>query len=336
MVTAWSFAYIRSVYWPCTYRRNAMRTISLGKSGVNVSVCCLGAMYFGSRSDKKSSWQLLDQYVEAGGTFIDTANIYARWIPGFAGGESETLIGEWMRERKNREQLFIASKVGFEYPGVERGLPAWRIEEECNKSLKRLGIDTIDLYYAHVDDRQTPQEESLKAFDRLVQAGKVRLIGASNFLAWRLEEARWISRTQNFAEYCCIQQRYTYLRPHPGASFDPQIAANDDLLDYCRARGITMLAYSPLLGGAYSRTDREIPPQYAGTDTENRLTELKTVADDVGATVNQVVLAWMLHSDPPVIPLIAASTKAHMQENLDTLNVTLSADQMESLNNAGT
>lgn len=312
-----------------------MRTIPLGKSGVDVSACCLGAMYFGSRSDKASSWQLLDQYVETGGRFIDTANIYARWVPGFAGGESEMLIGEWMRERKNRDQLFIASKVGFEYPGVERGLPGWRIEEECDKSLKRLGIDTIDLYYAHVDDRQTPQEESLEAFNRLVEAGKVRLIGASNFLAWRLEEARWICQTHDWAEYCCIQQRHTYIRPHPGASFDPQIAANDDLLDYCSARGMTMLAYSPLLGGAYSRADRGIQPQYAGADTDNRLTVLKAVADEVGATVNQVVLAWMLHSDPPVIPLIAASTNAHMQENLEALNVTLSTDQMERLNRAG-
>ena len=185
-----------------------MNTVPLGRSGVNVSALCLGAMYFGSRTDNETSWQLLDQYTEAGGSFIDTANIYARWVPGCSGGESETLLGEWMRERTNREQLFIASKVGFEYPGVERGLPAWRIEEECDKSLKRLGIDTIDLYYAHVDDRQTSQEETLEAFNTLVSSGKVRLIGGSNFLAWRLEDAAWISRTRKWAEYCCVQQRH--------------------------------------------------------------------------------------------------------------------------------
>jgi aryl-alcohol dehydrogenase-like predicted oxidoreductase len=140
-----------------------------------------------------------------------------------------------MRERKNRAQMFIATKVGFGYPGVEQGLRAHQIETECEGSLKRLGIDTIDLYYAHVDDRNTPQEETLEAFDRLVKAGKVRLIGASNFLAWRLEEARWVSQTHGWAEYCCIQQRHSYVRPKPGGSFAPQIAANDDLLDYCRA-----------------------------------------------------------------------------------------------------
>jgi aryl-alcohol dehydrogenase-like predicted oxidoreductase len=227
-----------------------MRTISLGNSGVEVSAFCLGTMYFGSRTDRETSFQLLDRYVEAGGSFLDTANIYARWVPGFVGGESETLLGGWMRERKHRDQIFVATKVGFQYPGVEWGLRADQIETECEKSLKRLGTDTIDLYYAHVDDRNTPMEETMAAFDRLVKAGKVRLIGASNFLAWRLEEARWVSQTRGWAEYCCIQQRYSYIRPKSGASFDPQIATNDDLLDYCRARGITILAYSPLLSGA--------------------------------------------------------------------------------------
>ena len=312
-----------------------MKTLQLGNSGIDVSVFCLGAMYFGSRNDKETSWQLLDQYFEAGGRFIDTANIYARWVPGFVGGESETLLGEWMRARNNRQDLFIASKVGFEYPGVDRGLPAWRIEEECDKSLKRLDVETIDLYYAHVDDRMIPQEETLEAFDKLVKSGKIRVIGASNFLAWRLEEAKWISQTHGWAEYCCIQQRYTYVRPRTGTDFSPQVSANNDLLDYCQAREMTMLAYSPLLSGAYSRTDRQFQAQYAGADTEARLATLREVADDVGATVNQVVLAWMLRSDPPVIPLIAASTREHLQENLEALQVELSAEQMEQLNNAG-
>ena len=239
-----------------------MKTMSLGNTDVEVSVFCLGTMYFGSRDDKEASYQILDQYIEAGGSFLDTANIYARWVPGYVGGESEILLGEWMRERKNRSHVFVATKVGFEYPGVERGLRADQIEEECEKSLSRLGVDTIDLYYAHMDDRSTPMEEAMEAFDRLVRAGKVRLVGASNFLAWRLEEARWVSQTNDWAEYCCIQQRYSYIRPKPGASFDPQIAANDDLLDYWRTRGITMLAYSPLLSGAYTRADRSFSEQY--------------------------------------------------------------------------
>jgi len=311
-----------------------VKTVPLGNTGVEVSAFCLGTMYFGNRTNQETSYRLLDQYLEAGGSFLDTANIYARWVPGFKGGESEALLGEWMRERKNRSQMFIATKVGFEYPGVERGLRADQIETECEKSLRRLGVDTIDLYYAHVDDRDTPMEETMEAFDRLVKAGKVRFIGASNFLAWRLEEARWTSQRHGWAEYCSIQQRYSYIRPKPGASFAPQVAANDDLLDYCRAQGITMLAYSPLLSGAYTRADRSFSRQYLGPDTDARLAALKAVAEEMGATANQVVLAWMVQSSPPVIPLVAASTVDQMQENLDALEIELSAGQMARLNNA--
>ena len=311
-----------------------MRTVPLGHSGVEVSAFCLGAMHFGSRTDKETSYRLLDQYVAAGGSFLDTANNYARWVPGYVGGESETLLGEWMRERRNRAQMFIATKVGFEYPGVERGLRAHQIETECEKSLKRLGVETIDLYYAHRDDRNTPLEETMGTFDRLVRAGKVRFIGASNFSAWRLEEACWVRRTNGWAKYCCIQQRYSYIRPKPGASFAPQIAANEDLLDYCRIRGITMLAYSPLLKGAYTRADRSFLEQYLGPDTDARLAALNAVAEEAGATANQVVYAWMVQSDPPVIPLVAASTVEQMRENVGALEIELSADQMARLNDA--
>ena len=172
-----------------------MRTVPLGKTGVEVSVFCLGTMDFGTHTDPETSYKLLDLYVEKGGFFLDTANVYARWWPGYVGGESETLLGRWMHERKNRSRLFLATKVGFEMPGVERGLRAHQIEEECEKSLKRLGIETIDLYYAHRDNPNTPLEETLEAFYRLIKAGKVRFIGASNYPAWWLEEARWISKT---------------------------------------------------------------------------------------------------------------------------------------------
>ena len=123
-----------------------MNKIPLGNTGLKVTAFCLGTMYFGTRTDKETSYRLLDQFVETGGSFLDTANIYARWLPGGVGGEGETLLGEWMRERKNRSRIFIATKIGFEYPGVERGLRAEQIEADCEKSLKRLGTDTIDLW----------------------------------------------------------------------------------------------------------------------------------------------------------------------------------------------
>lgn len=308
-----------------------MNTRELGTTGVTVSALCLGAMYFGTRTDPTTSVQLLDEYVVAGGSFIDTANIYAHWIPGGQGGESEVLLGEWMRQRKNRHAIFLASKVGFQYPTVERGLKATQIEEECNKSLRRLGVDTIDLYYAHVDDRNTPLEETMAAFDSLVRSGKVRLIGASNYLAWRLERAGWVSQTNHWARFCCIQQRYTYLRLAPGASTDPQVVANDDLLDLCDSEQITLLAYSALLGGAYTRSDRPLPPQYVSPENGARLAMLRAVAEETGATPNQVVLAWMMQSKPSVLPLIAASTSDQLQENIRALELKLSDDQMARL-----
>jgi aryl-alcohol dehydrogenase-like predicted oxidoreductase len=309
-----------------------MKTKPLSHTGIEVSSLCLGTMYFGTRTDKEMSFRLLDQYVTAGGSFLDTANIYSWWVPGFKGHESEILLGEWLRARRNRAHVFIATKVGFGYGHVESGLRARLIETECEGSLKRMGVDTIDLFYAHVDDRNTPQEETLTAFDRLVKAGKVRLIGASNFLAWRLEEARWVSQTRGLAEYCCIQQRYSYVRPKPGAGFDPQIAANDDLLGYCRTRGLTLLAYCPLLNGAYNRADRPLAAQYLGPDTDVRLAALRKVAGETGVTPIQVVLAWMVQSG--VIPLVAASTPEQMRENLDALKVSLSPEQMACLDQA--
>ena len=312
-----------------------MRTVSLGNTSTKVSALCLGAMYFGTRQNQAESFALLDQYYEAGGRFIDTANIYSWWEPNGKGGESEPILGAWIKARQNRDQLFLASKVGFNYQDVPIGLTAEVIESECEKSLQRLGIESIDLYYSHRDDRHTPMAETLETFNRLLQAGKVRHIGASNFTAWRLEEARGVSQTNEWPEYICVQQRHTYLRPKPGASFDPQLAANDDLLDYCRQRNTTLLAYSVLLSGAYTRPERSIQAEYAGPDTDNRLAALRTVAQEIGASANQVILAWLMQSDPPVLPLIAASTAEQLQENIDALNITLSPGQMERLNAAG-
>ena len=311
-----------------------MKLVQLGSSDLQVSVLGLGAMFFGTRTANDMSNELLDEYVAAGGNFIDSANIYAHWVSGFKGGESEVLLGEWMRKRGNRSQMVVATKVGFGYPGVEKELKAGTIEEECNKSLKRLGIDTIDLYYAHVDDYNVPMEEVLEAFDKLVKAGKVRFIGASNYLAWRLEEVRCVSEAKGWANFCCVQQRHTYLRIKPGGSTAPQVASNEDLFDYSRRRQFPIVAYSILLGGAYTQANRSISDEYLGPDTDARLAMLKTIAAETGASINQVVIAWMLHCDYPTVPLIAASSHQQLQENLGALDVKLSADQMQRLDNA--
>lgn len=314
-----------------------MKKHTIKIESIEVSAICLGTMHFGTITDTATSYDLLDRYIEAGGNFIDTANNYATWVPGGRGGESETLLGRWIKERGICSRLFLASKVGFPVPAdeVSMGLTASQIEAECNRSLKRLGVETLDIYYAHHDDRETPLEESLEAFYGLIKAGKVRFIGASNFVTWRLEEAHCISRIRGWPQFCCIQQRFSYLHPVSGADFDPQVAGTAELLDFCRSRNVQFLAYSPLLGGAYSRSDRPFSPQYQGPDSERRLEALRAVAREVGATTNQIVLAWLMQSEPVAVPVLGVSRSEQFEENLGALDITLSEDQIYRLSSAG-
>jgi len=307
----------------------------LGQSDIEVSALCLGTDSIGSKIDKETSFQLMDLYWERGGNFLDTANFYACWAPGCQGGESESTIGAWLTERGNRDQMVVASKVAFDYPGCAGGLSAAEIERECEKSLKRLQTDRIDVYYAHRDDFDTDLEETMAAFDRLIRAGKVRMIGASNLSVWRIAEANAVSQANGWAQYSVVEQRYTYLRPRHGAGFGPQICINDDLKDFAQKKGITLVAYSVLLQGAYTREDRPIPAHYAGPDADERMAALGHIANEVDATANQVIIAWMRQSEPAVLPIIAGSRPEQLQETIGALNVTLPAEQMATLNAAG-
>jgi aryl-alcohol dehydrogenase-like predicted oxidoreductase len=282
-----------------------------------------------------TSYALLDLFREHGGTFIDTANFYSAWLEGCSGGESETTIGRWMKDRGAAKDMAVASKLGFDYPGCSGGLSALEIERECEKSLRRLQIDSLALYYAHRDDPDTSLDETMEAFDRLIRSGKVRAIGASNLKVWRIAEANTVSSRQDWSPYSAVEQRHTYLRPRHGADFGPQVCINEDLKDYCRSRNVTMIGYSILMQGAYTRTDRPVPAQYAGPEADARLDALQSVAGEVGATLNQVVIAWMRHSDPPVLPVVAGSRPEQLLENIGGLDVTLTKDQMQTLDSAG-
>ena len=312
-----------------------MDTVTLGRSNVTVSALCYGTDLIGSRIGEQDSHALLDVFADHGGTFIDTGNFYASWYPGCVGGESESTIGRWMAARGNRNSMAISTKLGFDYPGCRGGLNAAEISRECEKSLKRLQTDRIDVYYAHRDDFDTPVEETMEAFHRLVQAGKVRTIGASNLWLWRVAEANMLSSLRGLTPYSVVEQRYTYFRPRHGADFGPQIFITDDMKRYCAHHGMTLIAYSILLQGAYTRADKPVPAQFAGPDADERMAALKAVADQAGATLNQVIIAWMRQSDPPVLPIIAGSTKEQVLENIGALGVTLSAGQMEHLSRAG-
>ena len=312
-----------------------MDTVTLGTSSVAVSALCYGTDLIGSRINETDSHRLLDVFAGHGGTFIDTGNFYASWYPGCVGGESESTIGRWMASRGNRHNMQISTKLGFDYPGCDGGLSAEEITRECEKSLQRLNTDVIDVYYAHRDDFDTPVEETMEAFHRLVQAGKVRVLGASNLWLWRVAEANMLAHLNDFTPYSVVEQRYTYFRPRHGADFGPQICITDDMKRFCGHHSMTMIAYSILLQGAYSRDDKPIPAQFAGPEADDRMEALKTVAHEVGATLNQVIIAWIRQSDPPVLPIIAGSIPEQVLENIAALNVVLSPRQMEHLTRAG-
>ena len=309
-----------------------MEKIELGNTGEMISCMGLGTMYFGSKVDLQTSMQLLDFYVGRGGSFLDTANKYASWIPGFKGGESEQLIGEWMKLRGNRQELFIASKVGFPYGNIPRSLKKNIIVSECENSLRKLGIEVIDLYYAHASDPETPIDETMEAFYQLKKMGKIRYAGASNFYAWQLCEANITANSQGWEGFTCIQQQHTYLEPLMRTDFGNQLLLTPELQNFCVRKNLGIIAYSPLLGGAYTRNDRILPVQYQNSSAPVRLTRLKKIADELNVSPNVVVLAWMMQGSPRVIPLMAGSSLAQLEENFKALSVRLSVRQIAELN----
>ena len=312
-----------------------MDTLELGKSSLEVSALAFGTDLIGSKIPDETAFALLDCYKEQGGNFIDTANMYACWLVGCQGGESETTIGRWMKERRNRDDMVISSKLAFDYPGCAGGLSAREIQTECEKSLKRLQTDRIDLYQAHRDDRETPLAETMEAFHKLVKAGKVRIIGASNLPVWRIAEANTVSQAEHWSGYSVIEQRYTYLRPRHGADFGPQIVIDEDTKDFAVSHNIGLIGYSILLRGAYTRADKPLPQQFAGTDSDERLKMLQNVSREAGCAPGQAIIAWMRQSTPSILPIIAGSKVEQIRENIAALDLVLTADQMTRLDAAG-
>ena len=315
------------------------RMIGDGRVSMTVSEICLGTMYFGYRTDEATSFAILDRFAEAGGTFLDTANNYGQWH-GDA-GESERVIGRWLRSRGMAGRMVLATKVGARttVPGDPdprhwQGLGAAAIAEDAETSLRNLGVDRLDLYYAHIDDRSTPLEETVAALASLAESGQAGLLGCSNTATWRIERARRIARAAGRPGYSCVQQQHTYLRPLP----DPgQLnLITEELLDYAAASDLTLLAYSPLLAGCYARPDKPLPAAYAHAANRERLCVLSEVAGELGATPCQVVLAWLLaRSRPGIIPIPGASTVAQLDEILGATLLFLEDEVIRRLDEAG-
>jgi aryl-alcohol dehydrogenase-like predicted oxidoreductase len=316
------------------------------KTRREVSVLSLGTMHFGTATDEATSFAILDRYVEAGGTFIDTADNYAFWV-GSQGGESEELLGRWRRSRGVGDEIVIATKLGARplAPGTgfvdnAEGLSARVIRESAQRSRDRLGMSRLDLLYAHIEDPAVPLDETVQAFAELVAEGTVGLLGVSNHWAWRVERARGLAAAAGLPGYEVLQYQHSYLRPRTDL---PGLASPDgmrgvvggDLLSYLRAEPqLAMVAYSPLLKGGYVNPGKRLDAEFDHPGTPLRLAALREVAKDAGATVNQVVLAWLIGAQVPVIPLVGASSVVQLEESLAAVDLELTTEQRARLDAA--
>ncbi|AZQ39047.1 aldo/keto reductase [Streptomyces cyaneochromogenes] len=311
-----------------------------------VSVLALGAMLFGSQTDEETSFAVLDRYVEAGGNFIDTSDNYAFWIDGGQGGQSEELLGRWRRSRGIGDEIVIATKLGARplAPGTSyvdnaEGLSAKVIRESAERSRDRLGVAKLDLLYAHIEDQRVPLQETVEGFAELVAEGTVGLLGVSNHAIWRVERARALAAAAGLSGYEVLQYAHSHLRPRidvPEGLFpDGSLGhAGPELLSYLRAEpGLTLVAYSPLLKGAYAHPDR-LPADFDHPGSAARLKVLREVARETGATVNQVVLAWQIDAELPIVPLVGASSVAQLEENLAAVDLELTSEQRARLDAA--
>lgn len=318
------------------------------RTQVEVSVLSLGAMLFGTATDEATSYDILDRYVAAGGTFVDTSDNYAFWENGGQGGESEELLGRWRRDRGIGDEIIVATKLGARplAPGTSyldnpEGLSAKTIRESAERSRERLGMPKLDLLYAHIEDRTVPLEETVEGFAELVAEGTVGLLGVSNHRAWRVERARAIAAAAGLPGYEVLQYHHTYLhrRPDLPSALDPDGdvgSVGGDLASYLRLEPtLTLVAYSPLVKGSYTRPEKPLGPAYDLPSAPGRLAALREVAAQTGATVNQVVLAWLMGGDVPAIPLVGASSVAQLDESLAAVDLELTAEQRARLDLAG-
>ncbi|MCU6453628.1 aldo/keto reductase [Sphingomonas sp. A2-49] len=309
----------------------------LGSTDLQIAPLVLGGNVFGWTADRAASFAVLDAFVAGGGTMIDTADVYSAWVPGHEGGESERMIGEWLKVSGRRDDVLIATKVGM-LPGEggEKLAPA-RIAAAAEASLQRLGTDRIDLYYAHQDDDAVPQDAVLEAFARLIDAGKVRVIGASNFHGERLKSAVDAAKASGLPRYHVLQPEYNLVSRH---------RFEGELQDYCVTENIGVLPYyglaSGFLTGKYRSKDDLGQSVRGGRMTELLdgngpavLAAMDDVAAETGATLAQVALAWLMAQPGVTAPIASATRVEQLVDLLPAMQLELTKEQLDRLSAAG-
>ncbi len=315
-----------------------MQRVKLGKSDLEVPVICLGGNVFGWTVSEEDSFRQLDAALEAGLNFIDTADMYSRWAPGHVGGESETILGNWMAKGNKRSNVIMATKVGVDMGDGKKGLKAAYIERAVESSLRRLRTDYIDLYQAHIDDEETPLEETLAAFDKLVRQGKVRHIGASNYSPARLAKALKISKDNGLVGYISLQPLYNLVTREPFET---------ELLPVVQEHTLGVIPYYSLaagfLTGKYrSKKDAEGKPR--GGSVTNFLNDwgfqVLHVLDQVAAahksTPARVALAWLMVQPGVTAPIASATSDKHLTDLIEATKLKLDHASIEKLNTVST
>jgi aryl-alcohol dehydrogenase-like predicted oxidoreductase len=305
----------------------------ISSTDLDVFPLALGGNVFGWTANEKESFAVLDAYSAAGGNFIDTADVYSAWAPGNSGGESETILGKWLAQRNQRDRMIIATKVGM-HPQL-KGLSAKTIRSAAENSLKRLGTDYIDLYYAHVDDERTALEETLGAFDSLIDEGKVRHIAASNYTAPRLAEALAVSDREGFPRYVALQQHYNLVERDKYEGELADLVSREGLSSFpyfALASGFLTGKYRP--GAKVESRRAERAGGYLNDKGVKVLAALDEVAAAHNAAVATIALAWLAAQPTVVAPIASARTPEQLPELLRVADVRLSSADLQALNEA--
>jgi aryl-alcohol dehydrogenase-like predicted oxidoreductase len=318
-------------------KNRPMKKYKLGNSSLQVSPLCFGGNVFGWTIPEKTSFELLDQFAERGFNFIDTADVYSYWVRGNKGGESETIIGKWMKLKRNRKKMIIATKVGMKLGEGREGLSRKWMRQAVEDSLKRLQTDYIDLYQSHVDDLNTPQEETLSVYADLIQEGKVRYIGASNFTAARLKSALDISEKENLPAYQTLQPLYNL---YDRAGFEKELEP------LCVEKNIAVITYFSLASGFLTgkyKNKEDLGKSQRGGRVEKYmdargmriLRALSDVAKRHHWPQAAIALAWLLQRPGVVAPIASATSAKQLKDLMKVIDIGLSPADLEALELAG-